>query len=53
MKIPDSYPLPEEINKFMKVNIEILKQDLTDHIDKEIKRFNDSIKIHNPNIDKE
>ncbi len=37
--IPDCKPSYEEISKQMRINFDILKQEITDHIDKELKRF--------------
>ena len=38
-KIPEYTPTFEEIGKQMRINVDILKQEITDHVDKEIARL--------------
>lgn len=33
----------QEVSKFMRINVDILKEEITSHIDKELKRFKDEI----------
>lgn len=42
--IPNFKPSPEEYLKFLRINIDILTQEITDHVNKEIERFKKSIK---------
>jgi hypothetical protein len=37
--MPTYYPSFEEISKQMKINVEILKKEISEHIDKEIERL--------------
>lgn len=37
--IPDCMPDHQEIAKQMRINADIIKKEITDHVDKEIKRF--------------
>lgn len=46
--IPDCEPNPMEISKQLRINADILKQEITDHIDSELKRFkSEKEKINN------
>lgn len=47
--IPDAIVTPEEISKLMRINADIIMQEISDHIDKELKRFAFQIEcIKNP-----
>ncbi len=37
--LPDYLPTPQEIAKQMRINVDILKFEITEHIDREIERF--------------
>jgi len=40
--IPEYIPTFEEVSKQMRINVDILKQEITDHVDKEIERLKNS-----------
>ena len=42
-KIPEYVPYFEEISKYMRANVDILKKEISDHVDKEIIRFKNSV----------
>jgi len=44
-KIPEGIPTFEETSKQMRINVDILKKEFTDHVDKEIKRFREKTGI--------
>ncbi len=46
-KIPVHTPTFEEISKQMRINIDILKEEITDHINKEIDRMKKECKAWN------
>jgi hypothetical protein len=37
--LPEGYISPEEMSKQLRINVDILKKEFTDHIDAEIHRF--------------
>lgn len=41
--IPEYSPTFEEISKQMRINIDILKHEITEHVDNELKRFKDGM----------
>lgn len=50
IRIPDYIIDYREISKFMKINVDILKKELTEHIDKEIERFKMEIENVTKNV---
>ncbi len=46
-KIPDSHADFKEVAKQMRINVDILKEEITKHIDDELKRF----KMGKENVD--
>lgn len=44
-KLPESLPNFQEISKQMRINADILKLEISDHVDKEIQRFRKEMKI--------
>lgn len=45
VKIPDPVIEPKELSKLLKINIDILKEDITNHINDELKRFANEINL--------
>lgn len=45
---PEYQTSPEEASKFMRINVDILKEEITSHIDKELQRFNEELERHRP-----
>ncbi len=42
-KIPENSPTFQEISTQMRINVDILKKEISDHCDKEIERFKNEI----------
>ena len=39
ISIPDAVTDPRELSKLLKINVDFLKKEITDHIDAELRRF--------------
>ncbi len=44
-QIPEYTPTSEEIAKQMRINADIIKKEISDHVDQELKRFKEELKI--------
>lgn len=40
MKIPNPTPSFEQVSKQMRINVDVLKEEITNHINAELERFN-------------
>jgi hypothetical protein len=44
-RIPDFAPAYREVAKQMRINVDILKKEISDHIDKELERLSKEMKV--------